>query len=179
MPQTWTVLIVALFFFALPGLTAAAEPLTVTLSLFRIQLEAQGKEELIPAPSVKPGDLVEYQAVYVNVSDQPLRNVQATLPLPDYMEYLGGSAFPVSVMASADGLDFGPEPLMRLVPDKEGKIISEPVPFSEYKALRWQIPLLEAGKEITVKARAKISMVILNQPVITGEGEAAAPGGGK
>ena len=50
---------------------ASAEPLAVTLVLKRVQANANGKEQLVDAPSVKPGELVEYQALYANKSAQP------------------------------------------------------------------------------------------------------------
>lgn len=151
-----TVLVWALPCAAQQTQPAATEPLTVTLSLWRVQLNAQAKEELVPAPAVKPGELVEYQAVYANTSDRPLSGVQATLPLPEGMAYEAQSAQPLPVQASSDGRRFGAEPLMREVRDKEGKSVSEPVPYAEYRALRWQIPLLEPGKTFTVKARARV-----------------------
>ncbi|MDQ3060028.1 MAG: hypothetical protein M3R45_10980 [Pseudomonadota bacterium] len=136
---------------------APAEPLTVTLMLKRVQADAGGKEQLVNAPSVKPGELVEYQALYANKGAKSLGNVQATLPLPEGMDYQGQSARPMPVLASTDGKTFAAEPLMRTVKDKDGKSVTEQVPYAQYRALRWQIKLVEPGKDFTVKARARVA----------------------
>lgn len=136
---------------------APAEPLAVTLTLKRVQSGADGKEKLVDAPSVKPGELLEYQAVYANKSVQPLEGVTATLPLPEGIDYQGQSARPMPVLASTDGKTFAAEPLMRTVKDKDGKSVSEPVPYAQYRALRWQVKRVEPGKDFTVKARARVA----------------------
>jgi hypothetical protein len=46
---------------------------------------------------------------------------------------------------------------MRTVKDKDGKSVSEPVPYAQYRALRWQVKRVEPGKDFTVKARARVA----------------------
>lgn len=164
---------------AAPQLAVAAseDPLSITLTLKRVQTDAQGKETLVDAPSVKPGDLVEYQAVYANRGKQPLGNVVATLPLPQGMEYVGKSARPAAALASTDGKTFAAEPLKRTVKGKDGKTVVESVPYSEYRALRWQIKSLKPGEEYIVKARARVSQTPPQPPAVPETG-AAKPGGG-
>jgi hypothetical protein len=38
----------------------------------------------------------------------------------------------------------------------DGKELREPVPLSEYRALRWQVGQLGAGKSVQFAARAKV-----------------------
>lgn len=134
-----------------------AEPLSVTLALKRVQTGSDGKEVLVDAPSVKPGDLVEYRAVYRNAGAQPIRKVTATLPLPEGVEYQASSARPAGAQASSDGARFGPEPLMQTVRDKDGRQVTERIPYPQYRSLRWEIRELDAGKTFEVRARGRIA----------------------
>lgn len=135
----------------------AKNPISVFITLQRVEKDAKGKEVLTEAATVKPGDVVEYKVVYANNSDQSLGNVQAALPIPEGMEYVGKSALPASALASVDGKEFAPEPLKRTFQDKDGKVVTEEVSLAEYRALRWQIESLQPGKEYVVKARARVS----------------------
>jgi len=133
------------------------EPLTIKLTLKRVQLDKAGKEVLVDAPRVAPGDVVEYVAAYANKGAQPIRNLQATLPLPQGVEYQRSSGNPQGALASTDGTNFAPEPLVRTVTGKDGKQVKQPVPYSEYRALRWQLTEVRPGASFEVKARARIS----------------------
>lgn len=135
---------------------AAAEPLAVTLTVSRVQVGADAKETLQEARAVKPDDILEYRAVYANRSGKPLSGVVANLPLPAGLDFQPGSAAPLSVLASTDGKEFRPSPLTRTVL-RNGKEVQEQVPYSEYRALRWQLGQIEPGAEVAVKVRAKVS----------------------
>lgn len=132
------------------------DPLKITLTLKKIEKNSQGKETLTNAAAVKPGDFVEYQAVYKNSDKAPMRKLTANLPIPQGMDYVAKSAQPDKALASTDGKVFAPEPLKRTV-KKDGKTVTENVPASEYRFLRWEIKELGAGKDFVVKARAKVS----------------------
>jgi hypothetical protein len=45
---------------------------------------------------------------------------------------------------------------MRPVKQPDGTVIQQPVPWSEYRALRWSVGDLDAGKSVTVSARARL-----------------------
>lgn len=124
------------------------------LEQFVVLTDAKGKEELRPAESVKPGDVIEYRVRYSNLSGKTVSGFVATLPLPEQLEYLPASAKPGANLvqaATADGR-YAPEPLMRTAPN--GK--SEPVPRSEYRSLRWSIGQLPANAVTEVAARARV-----------------------
>lgn len=132
------------------------EPLTITLSLKRVTIDGQGKETLVDAAKVKPGDLLEYEAIYANVGRETLQHVQATLPVPDGMEYQGRTARPMPVLAATSSANFAAEPLMRKVKDKDGRDKLEPVPLAEYRKLRWVVKSVEPGKRFVVSARMRV-----------------------
>lgn len=137
--------------------TFAAEPLSVTLEANKVILAAGGKEQLVSASEAKPGDVLEYRAIYRNISKQPLRTVMATLPVPATgVEYLLDSGTPEGVEASVDGVKFAAVPLKRMVKTPDGKQQQQLVPATEYRFLRWPLGDLPAGASKAVSARVRV-----------------------
>jgi uncharacterized repeat protein (TIGR01451 family) len=146
----WTLLLCAGGAFA-----ADAGQVEVTLRAFQVN-PAMGYK-LVPTVEARPGDVIEYQVTYRNPAKTAARQVAATLPVPaDGMAYLDGTASPGALQASLDGVHFAPTPLKREVM-REGKRVSETVPPSEYKFLRWNLGDLAAGQQITVSARMRLA----------------------
>jgi hypothetical protein len=138
-----------------PG--AADKPaVTVTLSQFKVSKDANQAEKLEEAKSVRPDDIIEYRAVYKNVSSQPVRRLLADLPLPSGLEYIPVSAAPRKGVqfASAAGV-FGAEPLK--VRSVDG--VEQLVAYSDYRRVRWTIDELAPGASTTVSARVKVESV--------------------
>jgi uncharacterized repeat protein (TIGR01451 family) len=126
----------------------------VKLTQARVVVEA-GKEKLVEAEVLKPGDVIEYRAVYTNTSKETVRDLMATLPVPEGLEYVARSArasdgVPAVQAATRDG-KYGAEPLM--VTEGAKKV---PVPLALYRALRWQVSAMAAGRSVTVSARARV-----------------------
>lgn len=149
---------------ALPTLAAAQapaeaprrDPLEILLTVHRITTDAAGKEVATQTREVRPGDLVEYRAVYTNKGEARIEGLVATLPIPVGLAYQPRSASPAgAIAATSDGV-FAAEPLMRKARDASGKDKLEPVPYAEYRALRWQVDALEPGSSISVAARAVV-----------------------
>jgi uncharacterized repeat protein (TIGR01451 family) len=136
---------------------ASKDPLSVTLTLQRVTKGPQGQESLAPADHVRPGELLEYRAVYTNRGDRRLDGVVATLPVPDGMEYQAGTASPSKALAATGDGKFGPEPLVRKARKPDGTDAVEPVPYGDYRALRWQVGALEPKQSTTVSARVRVS----------------------
>lgn len=136
---------------------AKKEPLTVTLTAQRVVKDSKGKEVFSKADKVKPGDVVEYRASYANVSSVTLSGVMATLPVPKGMIYVDKSANPATTTATVDGVKFEAVPLKRKMKDKAGKEVVQLVPVAEYKALRWALNDIQAGKVKLVSARVNVA----------------------
>lgn len=130
----------------------------VKLTAFRVTIR-DGKDVLSPAEKAKPGDTLEYQAVYANTGDKAARGVAATLPIPTALEYLPGSATPEGALASTDGKTFAPPPLKRVSKTADGGTKIVIVPAGEYRFLRWNLGDLAAGKSAQVSARARVLTV--------------------
>jgi hypothetical protein len=143
-----------------PKVTASA-PSTSTLrselTVKQVVVSDNGTESLRPATEVKPNDLLLYAASYVNTSASPVKHLVASLPIPPGTQWVDASAVPRAVLASTDGKVFLPVPLMRRVKDSKGNFIDQPVPLSEYRALRWAEHVVAPGATYTVSARVRVS----------------------
>lgn len=116
---------------------------------------ADGTETFATADAAKPGDVIEYVATYRNTTAQPVRNLEATLPIPANTEIVSGTARPASAKASVDAAKFSEVPLKRKV-KREGREIDEPVPLREYRYLRWYPGEIAGGKSAVFSARVRV-----------------------
>lgn len=134
-----------------------ARPVTISLSQKKVKKDERGREVLVEATSVLPNDVIEYRAVYRNVGTGVVKRVSAALPLPEGLEYLPHSAQPKKGVqfAGAAANVYGPEPLQRTLAN--GRV--EPLPYNEYRQIRWAIDELAPGAEVTVVARARVESV--------------------
>lgn len=125
------------------------------------------RERLQPLQNIRPGDVVEYEARYVNSTRRKAEDVQLTLPVPaGGMQYLpqATSATPVH-SASVDGVRFEPVPLRRAVKRADGLLQIQEVPLSEYRFLRWNLGDLPAGAHRAVRARMQLpQLASANRP---------------
>ncbi len=142
-----------------PAAAEAAQEkgVAVVLKQSKVVKGPQGKEQLVEAASVKPGDILEYTATYTNHTGRAVSGLVANLPIPEGLEYLPRSAKPGATLVKAatkEGV-FAPEPLARQVNGK-----SEPVPYNEYRSLRWELGQLPAKGVTAVTARAKVEEVV-------------------
>jgi uncharacterized repeat protein (TIGR01451 family) len=125
------------------------------LDAHKVERAADGRETLGDAQAARPGDVIEYTATYRNTGKQPVRNLEATLPIPANTEYVPGSVQPAQARASLDAHAFGVLPLKRRVM-RDGRQVEEIVPVREYRYLRWYPNELEPGKAVTFSARVKV-----------------------
>ena len=135
-----------------------ANDVVVTLKAQKVERTRDGKEVLRVADRAIPGEVIQYDAIYRNQGKKGIRNLQPTLPIPSGLEYLPDSAKPAPSKASLDGKNFAPVPLMRQVALPDGKTKEEPVPASEYRALRWELGDLDSGRNALVSARARLAI---------------------
>lgn len=113
-----------------------------------------------PAQVSKPGDVLEYRVSYTNHSSAAVTGLIASLPIPAGTTLLDRSQLPPNALASTDGTQFAPLPLMRLVKQPDGSERREPVPLGEYRALRWSLGTLAAGKSQQVSARVRVNTAL-------------------
>jgi uncharacterized repeat protein (TIGR01451 family) len=138
------------------GAQTAAD-LSSTLRVSRIVVLADGNEVRQSADSARPGDVLEYVAVYQNNSTHVIHQLAATLPIPDGTELVPTSILPAGALASTDGTHFSAVPLTRKTLQADGKLVDQPIPYREYRYLRWPSRDLPAGQSMQVGARARLS----------------------
>jgi uncharacterized repeat protein (TIGR01451 family) len=115
-----------------------------------------GKEVLQAADKVNPGDLLEYRVRYANKGTAVANNLIVTLPIPRGLEFSNLTDTPKAALASLDGQVFEALPIKRTVRQADGKEIAQNVSLSQYRALRWQVDQLPAGKTVSFSARARV-----------------------
>lgn len=135
---------------------AAGAPVTSTLSAWKVE-QKDGAEKLVEAGKVAPGDVVEYRVEYRNAGSKAVRDLSATLPIPSAMTYIERSTRPARAQASTNGRAYGPLPLRRRVKAADGSTNVVAVPSSQYRFLRWNVPVLNAGQSISFAARARVN----------------------
>ena len=133
-----------------------ARSIKAQLQAFKVVLEKDGDEKLASADVANPGDVIEYRATYSNDGKRAATNLSATLPIPAALSYVPNTASPGGFLASTDARNFAPAPLKRAAKDKDGKTVMVMVPFSEYRALRWNVSQLAPGADFKVSARASV-----------------------
>lgn len=138
---------------------AQAPSVTSALTASRVEL-VDGKSVLKPAAKVKPGDVLEYSATYVNAGKTAVERVQATLPIPAGTALLADTAKPANAQASTDSLKFAAMPLKRIVKSADGTSREKLVPLADYRALRWEIGTLAAGKDAVVSLRVRVDPLL-------------------
>lgn len=134
--------------------TTSKEPVSIELLAYKIVTNQQGEvTESLPATQAKPNDVIEYRATYTNNTQKTIKGLLATMPIPPDTQFLAKST-PAQAQASTDGVNFAAMPLKRKV---GGQTVN--VPLQEYRALRWTIAELPAGKSVVVTAQTRVSSV--------------------
>lgn len=173
--SSWILQKLAIFTVVFGCLTNTGEALALAeagvegvLTQNKIVVGTDGKESTVSADKVKPGDLIEYQVKYTNKGAAPVGNLNITLPIPKGLELIGQTDLPRGALASLDGVNFEAAPIKRSVKRADGSVALELVPLAQYRALRWVIGQLAAGKSTTMTARAKVD----NAPFVVSQASA-------
>ena len=131
--------------FLLSGSQAVAQQGAIQLEHKAEQQQAyvdeNGVEQtrMVEAGKVLPGEQLKFTITYTNVGDEPAENVTITNPVPDYMDYVLGSASGdnSAITFSVDGgQNFG-NPQELAVTDTEGT--RRPAAVEDYTHVRWII----------------------------------------
>ena len=180
MNRTWTVLLASASLVGFtPGASAqerAPQPLVITAQNLmagdddHVALVARGGD----ADAVLPGDVVEYRLVFTNHTDQAAHNVQFTDPLPEGLEYVGGSAAAetseVVVEFSADGgASYSTRPMIEVMVD--GVMETRPAGPERYTHISWTVRgAVASGTSVAARFQAR------RVPTDRGEGVRRQPG---
>jgi hypothetical protein len=119
----------------------SASPIQTQFKAFKVIFLSGGKEELEPASSVSPGDVVEYVAVHRNVSGKRLLNTDFAIPIPHGMSLWQGGVQPTSGKLIANTKESGTE---------------KSASSQERARVVWRVDQLNPGQSIEVKLRVSI-----------------------
>ena len=169
-------MLVILGFSTLSAIAQGQKDIVVTMDVKKVIHGSDGKESLEVADRAKPGDILQYSAVYANKTAKKFLDLEATIPVPAYTAYVSGSTRPAGAKASVDGQTFQTIPLRRKVKQPDGKEVTQLVPYSEYRFLRWFPGTLAAEQELKFSARVK---VLSNEPAPAANAEPAGEGAKK
>ena len=147
--------LLALLAFAALLARAQEGPVVTRLEARKVVSAPGGRESFGPADAARPGDVIEYVATYRNTGQEPVRSLEATLPIPAHTELIAGSARPASARASTDSHSFAAPPLRRRA-SRDGRVVDEEVPYSEYRYLRWSVAELPPQQAVTFTARVRV-----------------------
>jgi uncharacterized repeat protein (TIGR01451 family) len=115
-----------------------------------ITKDAQGKPQTTwqsmnpAAASVQPGDVLRYTLTSKNQSNQPVKNLVLTQPVPKGTVFVlnsvtAAAAQDTVVLYSIDqGKTFVPQPTIQ-VRDANGQMVTRPAPAEAYTHVRWQV----------------------------------------
>ena len=129
----------------------------VNLTVQKVVVTPDGKEQFLPADQAIPNDILLYTATYTNRTGGVVKGLMAMLPIPQGVEYLAGTARPAGAMASTDGVTFQPIPLKRKVKAADGTVREVLVPVAEYRKLQWNVSELAVDGSFSASTQARIS----------------------
>lgn len=153
----WLVAGIALSSISFAQQVMAADVVAVKLDVKKVVVDSDGREVLQQADVAKPGDVLEYTAVYRNNAKKGIKNLEATLPLPPHTEYLPNTARSNDARAALGGDVYQTMPLKRKVKQADGKEVEQLIPYAEYRSLRWYPGELAAGQELKFSARVRVA----------------------
>lgn len=146
------------------SLSSALAAPNLVLSLLKVSFTTVNgvkSETLTETKQVKPGELLVQRAVLH--TDRSIVNGYITLPIPANTHYLAGTASTIGSSQpefSADGgKTFSTHPMKTVTVTENGKSILKtvPVPENEYSTLRWTVPTLPNGQEVSVSYRLAVN----------------------
>ena len=137
---------------------AAQNPIEIRTEIFLVSV-VQGNEQLRPATTARPGQVVEYRITATNRSEETLPEgiVEIVGPVPEGTSYVPNSATPTSERIlteySAPGSqEYSEEPV--LLGEGEDRQAAEP---ESYDAVRWTLLVpMEPGDEETFFYRVRV-----------------------
>ncbi len=145
-------------------LATALAQLSLDLKGFKVQVK-DGKEVLVEALEVAPGDVVVWRLLAENKGKDPLRQVALVIPIPKETVFLEAPLLrfreaQIRPEFSFDGgKTFGFPPLKKRVRVMEGGTEVEKeveVKPEEYTHVRYTIPELKPGERVEVLVRTKV-----------------------
>lgn len=113
--------------------------------IMKILKNSAGRDIAVPANNIAPGDVIEYHTTYVNNSAQPIRDLNATVTLPNGVQLVSLNS-PLSTMGTIGGDNY------QTIQQMGNDVVIQ----QNYSGLRWNLVNLAANTPQTVVIRAKV-----------------------
>jgi uncharacterized repeat protein (TIGR01451 family) len=133
--------VASLVFITSQAIAVQAGHLKVTSNVQKMVIvNKDGKKtyEFLPAAKVLPGETVQYNTVFENISNKPADNINIVNPIPKHLVYLPNSAHGknTKIMFSVDGGKHYGKAGTLIVRGNDGKLY--PAKPSDYTHIQWQ-----------------------------------------
>lgn len=113
--------------------------------IMKILKNSDGREFAVPANSIASGDTIEYHTTYTNTTAQPVRDLNATVSLPNGVTLISLNS-PLSTMATT-----GSNSYQTIQQAGNSVVVQE-----NYSGLKWNLVDLDANAPQTVIMRATV-----------------------
>jgi uncharacterized repeat protein (TIGR01451 family) len=135
--------------------------LTGIIEAFRVVVNEDGIEKLLPAEKARPNDIIEYKLTYKNNSNTPLQNLVITDPVPAEAVYIAESAhLPQEgrVQFSVDeGQSYHAWPVKVLIETADGEQVWKDAAPEQVTHIRWTLDeAVDPDQGIVVGYRASV-----------------------
>jgi uncharacterized repeat protein (TIGR01451 family) len=163
--NAWTLLALSTLVWAGPALAQQAqEPQALVITAENLMAGDERHQEYAERGgdpnALLPGDVVLYRLVFTNLIGDSVRNVEFTDPIPEGLQYVGGTAQSdrddvVTEFSIDGGATYSTQPMREVV--EEGLRVTRPAPPQTYTHVRWRITgWVQPGAQVTAEFRAQL-----------------------
>lgn len=113
--------------------------------VMKILKDSNGRDVAVPANSIKPGDIIEYHTTYINDTQQPIKDINAMVSLPNGVRVVSLNS-PLPMFATTGGDSY------QTIQQVGNTVVVQ----ENYSGLKWNLANLPTNAPQTVVIRAKV-----------------------
>lgn len=142
--------------FSIMSLSLQAQELVGNMKVFVID-NVNGQEIREEAKTVENGDIIEYEIIYENKSDEIFENVGIKGRIPEGTTLIKGSETPTDELYYTidNGQTWSDKPMVRSI--ENGEIVQVEAPLSNYTDIKWNVVEFPAKETKVFVYRVKIN----------------------
>lgn len=142
--------------FSIMSLSLQAQELVGNMKVFVID-NVKGQEVREEAKTVENGDIIEYEIIYENKSDEIFENVGIKGRIPEGTTLIKGSETPTEELYYTidNGQTWSDKPMVRSI--ENGEIVQVEAPLSNYTDIKWNVVEFPAKETKVFVYRVKIN----------------------
>lgn len=150
----------ALLASTLPASAQVDEPQALVITASNVTAQAAGRDDANSGSTV-PGDVIEYQLTFTNITDGAVSDVVLNDPVPQGLVFVLGSVTAsredVRVEYSIDGgSNWSAQPTVQV--QEAGQTVTRPAPADAYTHVRWIITgEVNQGAQVNARFRARVA----------------------